>query len=1059
MRPYLRLLVVYIFLLGIVCHSNLIAQSQTNGDRLARVRDIINNSELVIIWSEGENNNEHYGNQIIYNLDMTQPNIDQTLVAGSVHTDSIVTGNRQMAVASGNFLGLEYKHFVAAWPGPDNSITVIVPEIDPGSLSWAETSRLSIQGPLSSGGARKIHLATGDLFGADRTDEFVLAYQGPDSSIHLQVFSFEPGNLTPIPRGNIHNEKIFIHDGVRHDNWDIIAGDFNGDGYDEIALLFVKPLIGSNWALSITIYSADEQGNLAVEASQEIFYRPAYNITSIHISGSSGDFDEDPFMEIAFGFSFAQQESGNDTYVYILDIQDNLKTIVASDVNRIALNAQNESEITPLNIAAGDLNGDYRDELVLVTAGSTRIYSVDEQSVPQLRLTRGAPTPSLGNEDYFLAVGDMDGSGSSEIVMATNYRETEPGGRQYFEIIVMSVDDNISSSTIKGRKEFERQIPSDMGYRNFAIALGDFNGDRIWLGSPVHYRRTGVLQPSVILYAPPVHYDILNGTTFDLSGCFPNQGCGFLSTFVQTTSSSNTVSIEHHEDWGMSAGIELKVPGSKLKMEVTYGEKFKNSTKQTETMTISSGRTAAGDDWIFASIYDIDFYEYPVYEGTDPTPIGFFLVSLPSNIRPLWIEGKNDNVLGNIFRPDHEVGNILSYRPYNVEANPDLASHIVNFQEQTIGATGNSFVSLELGTFMENSAETSWEAGGSFEQGLGGEGKIKGFEVEFYFNWGGEYNRGEITTQTVSVNESLQMLGEFGSVESQFGTSGTYHIQPYAYWTEFGALALDYKIDIPGGNNFWNEQYGGGPDLAFSLPWRYDMQKGLPYPGNDASYRYRTRDIVLSDTEPRGGETVTVGARIRNLSLMEVAQPVLVKFYFGDPVSGGAEIAEALIDTIIEPRGAHDVFVEWDIPVDADLKNARIYAVIDPDNNISDEIHDNNNMGWTPVISLGTVTDVGNRSELPVQFALYQAYPNPFNPITTISFDLHTTAHVSLRIYNMLGQEVATLANEVRRAGNHRVHFHADDLASGVYVYRIIVEPTDGSIRSLMDTRKMVYVK
>ncbi len=71
-------------------------------------------------------------------------------------------------------------------------------------------------------------------------------------------------------------------------------------------------------------------------------------------------------------------------------------------------------------------------------------------------------------------------------------------------------------------------------------------------------------------------------------------------------------------------------------------------------------------------------------------------------------------------------------------------------------------------------------------------------------------------------------------------------------------------------------------------------------------------------------------------------------------------------------------------------------------------------------------------------FSLDQNYPNPFNPTTNIKFNLANTANVTLSVYNVLGQKVATLANNVRyTSGSHIVSFDAKDLASGVYLYRI----------------------
>ena len=72
---------------------------------------------------------------------------------------------------------------------------------------------------------------------------------------------------------------------------------------------------------------------------------------------------------------------------------------------------------------------------------------------------------------------------------------------------------------------------------------------------------------------------------------------------------------------------------------------------------------------------------------------------------------------------------------------------------------------------------------------------------------------------------------------------------------------------------------------------------------------------------------------------------------------------------------------------------------------------------------------------VPTEFALGQNYPNPFNPTTMIDFAVPETAHVTLKVYNMLGQEVATLANEMRQVGVHTVSFDGSGLSNGVYLY------------------------
>lgn len=82
-------------------------------------------------------------------------------------------------------------------------------------------------------------------------------------------------------------------------------------------------------------------------------------------------------------------------------------------------------------------------------------------------------------------------------------------------------------------------------------------------------------------------------------------------------------------------------------------------------------------------------------------------------------------------------------------------------------------------------------------------------------------------------------------------------------------------------------------------------------------------------------------------------------------------------------------------------------------------------------------TDVQTKDELPTEFALFQNYPNPFNPTTNIKFDLPKESNVTLKVYNILGEEVATLVNKVMPAGHQVVTFDASRLASGMYIYRI----------------------
>ena len=106
------------------------------------------------------------------------------------------------------------------------------------------------------------------------------------------------------------------------------------------------------------------------------------------------------------------------------------------------------------------------------------------------------------------------------------------------------------------------------------------------------------------------------------------------------------------------------------------------------------------------------------------------------------------------------------------------------------------------------------------------------------------------------------------------------------------------------------------------------------------------------------------------------------------------------------------------------------------------------------VIKNPLLADVHGGPAIPNEFALHQNFPNPFNPTTQISFDLPQSGIVSLKVFNLLGEEVGTLVDGSLESGTHAVAFNADafGLGSGIYFYRL-------TSRNLVQTKKMVLVK
>jgi len=105
------------------------------------------------------------------------------------------------------------------------------------------------------------------------------------------------------------------------------------------------------------------------------------------------------------------------------------------------------------------------------------------------------------------------------------------------------------------------------------------------------------------------------------------------------------------------------------------------------------------------------------------------------------------------------------------------------------------------------------------------------------------------------------------------------------------------------------------------------------------------------------------------------------------------------------------------------------------------------------------ISDVEESTELPTDIYLDQNYPNPFNPTTTISYQIPELSFVILKVYDVLGNEVAELVNEEKFTGGYSVNFKANNLSSGVYFYSLQAVPTGRQAGNFVETRKMVLMK
>lgn len=124
--------------------------------------------------------------------------------------------------------------------------------------------------------------------------------------------------------------------------------------------------------------------------------------------------------------------------------------------------------------------------------------------------------------------------------------------------------------------------------------------------------------------------------------------------------------------------------------------------------------------------------------------------------------------------------------------------------------------------------------------------------------------------------------------------------------------------------------------------------------------------------------------------------------------------------------------------------NAAVDAVENLDGSVSGQlVFKNNSAGIIRISSSGTV---------PLEFNVYQNYPNPFNPETVISFDIAQAGLVKLDVFDIMGQKVASLVDEVKDAGRYNVKFNASALSTGTYFYKLV----QGNNTSV---KKMILIK
>ena len=300
------------------------------------------------------------------------------------------------------------------------------------------------------------------------------------------------------------------------------------------------------------------------------------------------------------------------------------------------------------------------------------------------------------------------------------------------------------------------------------------------------------------------------------------------------------------------------------------------------------------------------------------------------------------------------------------------------------------------------------------------------------------------------------MDNQYGWVTSCFAKNGFVYLARWRYGTgNYTNIISDvYKYDSVG-TMLWTTKLldNDFPHLSLSI------NDGI-YCGTTNFWHNSTNSLQsweLTKLDSNNGNTVWT--RNWSGSLENIQDAIWVKGILGLPNGG------CLVFGQTNKNGQHDIYNPLVIGYSA--QGDSLFAIEPTESSSAGEFDlgtwDNNHAlilsgsidGTSKIwkYSLPGITAVKTESsEIPVNYSLSQNYPNPFNPSTTINFSVPQSGQITLKVYNLLGCEVATLVNEELRVGNYSAKFEAKQLASGIYIYKL-------TAKNFTSSKKMMLMK
>ena len=309
------------------------------------------------------------------------------------------------------------------------------------------------------------------------------------------------------------------------------------------------------------------------------------------------------------------------------------------------------------------------------------------------------------------------------------------------------------------------------------------------------------------------------------------------------------------------------------------------------------------------------------------------------------------------------------------------------------------------------------------------------------FTWGSYKARGFTKPNAVAFMESHDEERMMYTVLQNGASSGSYNIKTLATAIDRVSLASAFFIPIPGPKMLW--QFG---ELGYDVSLQYNGKAG-DKPLHWDYYADATR-LKLFKTIKYLNMLKTSIPAFRSTNYTTDLTGTLKKITITDAsmnvhIIGNFGLTAQNITTSFPNTGTwYDFFSHTSVNV---TSASMSYALQPGEFHVLTSVQ-------LPSPDLMTGIDGTTENKLPVSYALEQNYPNPFNPSTVISYQLPKSSFVTLKVYNVLGKEVATLVSESKDAGAYKVMFNASSLPSGIYFYKL-------EAGTYTQTRKLMLLK